>query len=706
MLPFTDAWWNAPPFYPATGVSAFTENLVGLAPLASPILWLTGNPLTAYNLAVFLTWPLSAFAAYLLVKALTGRVDAAIVGGIAYGFTPYRMMELSHVQMLASFWLPLCLRALHGYIADGRRRWLWMFAVCWILNALTNGHFLLFGGVFVALWLLYFGTASSTWRRAGIALGAIALASLPLLPVLLRYQAVHDQYGLFRTPAEIQAFSANPRSWFEISSDTWFWPRWIGEGRDNLFPGITPLALLVAAAVAAIWRRHGHVVSTRTHRLRLAAGIVSICALLAIAAALVAGPWSLTIAGVLVRMRDLDRALIVVALSGAAFVWLTPSVRNGLQRRSPFLFYAAMVPTMALLCCGPVLRANGEAILSPAPYRWLMALPGFDQLRVPLRFWMLGVLSLSAAGGLGFARLTRDATRAPALLIAALVGLTLDGWIHSFRLAEPPSLRAEAEPADRRVPILELPIGGGWEQDWAATFRAAGHRRRVVNGVSGYNPPHYAALVSGLERRDPAMLDALASLGPIDVVVNRDGDPGGAIERYVASHAGSTRLHDGGDRVVYALGGTPLPSPVGTRGRATPIVGARTVRHGDDARLLFDGDLETVWADAPQQFDQWVVLDLGEVTEVAALTCALGGHPFDFPRGLLVEVSADGTDWVTVWQGGGAAPAFLALAAQPREGWMSVSFEPRTARFVRLQQTDAAPAQWTVAEVRLYGRGS
>ena len=46
-------WWNAPAFYPSTGVLAFSENLLGLAPITAPIIALTGTPLVAYNVASF-----------------------------------------------------------------------------------------------------------------------------------------------------------------------------------------------------------------------------------------------------------------------------------------------------------------------------------------------------------------------------------------------------------------------------------------------------------------------------------------------------------------------------------------------------------------------------------------------------------------------------------------------------------------------------
>ena len=59
--------------------------------------------------------------------------------------------------------------------------------------------------------------------------------------------------------------------------------------------------------------------------------------------------------------------------------------------------------------------------------------------------------------------------------------------------------------------MIELPLGPEW--DAAATYRSIWSRRPVANGVSGYDPPHYAPLMDALEARDPAILVAMGSLG-------------------------------------------------------------------------------------------------------------------------------------------------------------------------------------------------
>ena len=122
VVPFTPAWWHQPWFHPAEGVTTFTENLTGLSVLATPIAWVTGSPVATYNLTFFASWPLSAFAMYLLVRRLTGRWDAALVAGFAYAFTPYRASAaLGHLQTLSAYWLPIALLALHAYFQDQRR---------------------------------------------------------------------------------------------------------------------------------------------------------------------------------------------------------------------------------------------------------------------------------------------------------------------------------------------------------------------------------------------------------------------------------------------------------------------------------------------------------------------------------------------------------------------------------------------------------
>src|SRR4051812_45632256 len=115
-VPLTAAWWNAPAFYPATGVFAFSENLLGLAPITAPIIAVTHSPLAAYNTAFLLSYAASGLTAYFLAFVLTRRHDASFVAGAAFAFAPYRLSHTQHLQLLSSYWMPVAVAALHKYL--------------------------------------------------------------------------------------------------------------------------------------------------------------------------------------------------------------------------------------------------------------------------------------------------------------------------------------------------------------------------------------------------------------------------------------------------------------------------------------------------------------------------------------------------------------------------------------------------------------
>ena len=63
-VPLTEAWWNFPSFAPVDGITSFTEHMLLTYPVASPIVWATGNPVLAYNVVYLLAKPLNGVAAF------------------------------------------------------------------------------------------------------------------------------------------------------------------------------------------------------------------------------------------------------------------------------------------------------------------------------------------------------------------------------------------------------------------------------------------------------------------------------------------------------------------------------------------------------------------------------------------------------------------------------------------------------------------
>ncbi len=249
--PLSAGWWNAGIFFPASGALAFSEHLLGLAPFAAPIAGLTGSPLAAYNVVFILTFALSATTMFLLVRDLTGRRDAAFVAGLAFGFAPYRIAQLSHVQVLAAFWMPVALLGLHRFAATRRRRWLAMFATAVAWQALTNGYYLMFLTVLIGLWLVWFARRLGPKHSGAVAL-AFVVAAAALLPILLPFRSIHEHYGLTRNLEQMRLYSSDLAGLTSASPSLWLWghlPSY-GTSEGALFTGVTVLVLLAAGLIA------------------------------------------------------------------------------------------------------------------------------------------------------------------------------------------------------------------------------------------------------------------------------------------------------------------------------------------------------------------------------------------------------------------------------------------------------------------------
>src|SRR3954470_4784208 len=120
-VPYTSTWWNAPNFYPIPGTLAFSEHLLGISLISTPLQWLGARPQAAYNIVFLLTFPLCAIGASLLALEVTGRRDAAFIAGLLFGFSPYRIAHMPQIQVLAAFAMPFSLLGVHRYIRNGAR---------------------------------------------------------------------------------------------------------------------------------------------------------------------------------------------------------------------------------------------------------------------------------------------------------------------------------------------------------------------------------------------------------------------------------------------------------------------------------------------------------------------------------------------------------------------------------------------------------
>lgn len=704
VVPLTEQWWNGFGFYPAGGMMAFSEHFLGASLIASPLQWLGLDAITAYNLTFLASFPLSALAAHGLALALTKRHDAAVVCGLAYGFTPYRIGHVEHLELLLAYGMPAALLAMHKYAETRQARWLAVLTIALILQALSTSYYALFFTVLFGLWILWF-VRPRAWREAAALIAAAASAALIISPIIFAYTRIHARFTWRRELAEeVRKFSADLSSFVSASplSALWGWTGSLEDGERQLFPGLTVIVLTVAGVVLLMRSR-----PAADDRLSAVSrtfwALSGAFALVAIAARTI-GPWRIdwgwTTVSVTVAYKPLSLAFAFAVLALA----LGPTLREGFRQRSALAFYLVAAALFFLLTTGPEPTAWGERILYEPPYAWLTRLPFFgNSVRVPARFGMLAILSLAVAGSLAFDRLAARNPRRRQLAAVIVTALIADGWIGGLPLGEVPKTAFQIKPEDRPAAVIELPFGDLW-RDTAAMYRGIHHGVPVVNGYNGFEPLYYQTLRRALADHDETVLDALSTVGPLLIAADNTLIAESASASFLSSHRRLERLREDGDSTLYRLGFAPAPpAPPRCRGGLLEIRAAFDAHGSVDATWLTDQDPQTRWiTPSAQRAGDELILDLGQVERVCELGVSTGLEAAYYAGTLRIETSVDKTTWHTAFVGKMGGSVLLATLEKPRDATVWVPMAEQTARFIRLQvdvSHDVYP--WAVADIEV-----
>lgn len=555
-------YWQGNIFYPEPLTLAYSEHFTAQMLQALPVLATTDNVVLSYNLLFLSTFVLSGLGVFLLVRDITGRPIAAFVAGLAFAFAPYRIDQLSHLQVLSSQWMPFALCGFRRYFETGRRRALVGGSAALIAQNLSCGYYVMFFSPFVAAYVLYELAARkrlrdwATWRALGLASIVVALVTLPFLTP---YLEVRNSGVGVRSLGEMTSFSADVHGFATASERLKLWgtrlvafPKPEGQG----FPGFAILTLALVGIAAGVARRrkrdHASVVQTPSPRRQILTGALFVflaAHLFATAQVLMMGSFLIPIRGVWAESHSAGGLLLRTAMLAVAWILVRrhPGQSNAEGARSPWGFYAVAALAAAAFALGPEISVKG-LVISPGPYAWLMQyVPGFDGLRVPARYLMLMALFLSVLVGLGASALIGRARRfGTVCVLAAGVMMLAEGWPAVFptnvRLAAgrlditprhlgvgkniPPVYRAIRD-SELPMVLLELPFGtAAW--DLHAVYYAGYHRQRLVNGYSGFFPESHLFLVRMFNSRgmDPdATWRALLATRTTHVLVHEAAFP-------------------------------------------------------------------------------------------------------------------------------------------------------------------------------------
>jgi hypothetical protein len=277
------------------------------------------------------------------------------------------------------------------------------------------------------------------------------------------------------------------------------------------------------------------------------------------------------------RMSNVNQLLLRAAVAFALLLLVSPTAR---ARSHIFLrergYFVAVLLAAMWLSLGPIPQSLGRPVEIVAPYRLLLEhVPGFDGVRVPARFAMIVALALAVLAGYGAAWVSQVRLGRAILIVAAVVAV-LEGTrlpfivngayalrdfntpeARLFRPARAPAVYREvaAQPSD--AVLIELPLGPP-DFDLRAMFYSVVHWRPLVNGYSGFYPPHYGRLITALSeipRHADVSMEALRSTGATHLILHqaayRDGE--GEATAQVLTAAGATELFRDGSDLLFLL---------------------------------------------------------------------------------------------------------------------------------------------------------
>ncbi|HMA36268.1 MAG TPA: hypothetical protein VKY74_17560 [Chloroflexia bacterium] len=496
--------FEAPFFYPYAHSNAYSEPLIGETLIALPLFWLTGgDPAPAHNFNFVLSFVLTGYATYLLVRDLTGHRLAAVGAGIAYAFTGYRFVQSGHLNILATQWFPFTLWALRRGLRGNHGGYLALAAFFCVCMGLFSVYFLYFlailVGLYVAWWLLAgrrplptspAGPASDAPRpapggRPGVRLArnaALALlgAAVVLVPFYVPYLQVNQELGLARSVYEVQSWAAQPAFYGNILPTNWLWAHLVPSmisirGERQLFPGLI-ITLLAAFGLLRVGSRQ-YAVGRDESVVSRQSSVVSDDAVGSRQQAVGRDEG----AGVGSRGSDNPKSKI-------------QNPKSKIDRPEQW-FYLLLLGAGLVLTFGTSIRLPLLDKELPLPYALLYDwVPGFQALRVPVRFAALVNLALAVLGGYGLAALLGTGRRGTAGLGLALLALMTLEYVQirdlgNHRVMRPPDPQPYTWLASHPGPVVELPMGGSNFSDVWYTYWATYDWQPLVSGAGSFLPP-------------------------------------------------------------------------------------------------------------------------------------------------------------------------------------------------------------------------
>jgi len=253
--------FNANIFHPQQGTLAYSEANLVAGVMAAPVYAITGNPIAAHNVVVYVSLVLAFVLTWHLVRRLTGSPWAGLPPAAAFAFSAYVSAHTAHVQLLLVFVVPLVLIVWHWFEEQPSLQRGAALGATMTFSVLACAYYGIMMGLAVGFAALWFAWRRSEPKPYWVGLGAAVLvAALTVAPIAIPYASLRDE-GVRSSLNidEARSYSADHRTYMRGHSGplTQILPAvwkadldaYVGRVGEVLFPGIIIVALAVIGLV-------------------------------------------------------------------------------------------------------------------------------------------------------------------------------------------------------------------------------------------------------------------------------------------------------------------------------------------------------------------------------------------------------------------------------------------------------------------------
>ena len=586
--------------YPAKSALTYTDHRLGTSLLVAPVIWITSNPVLAYNISVLLGVLLAAMGGQRLGLALGLGPCGAWAAGALYGFHTYQINEAPRIHILYHGFIAFALEQLLKFLRTGGRRHAYQLAAIMLAQGLCSSYHVLYGALLlsalmIAVAILRIRLALArvpTLAAAGVA--AVLLFSPILLPYLRSADVHRFQHELPKGVDLSHYFSTTPTNLF-------YGPVGVPvrlQQKAPHFIGFISIGLVVATLVAWVLRY---------------------------------------------QEEGAERALV------PARIWIPAAL--------------ALAILFVALSLGKDVVVFGRE-LGAGPYRLLYDwVPGFQQVRIPERLSLIAMLFIALLVGRALTLLEQKGRTGAALALAILVPAEHVSPLPRTEtvpvLEEIPAVYRWLEEQPVQA-LAEVPTWGESliRKETLEMYFSSYHHKPIIHGYESY-PPLLTTFLRQVAAEFPTdiSVDVFQRVGVDTILVHR-GRPEGPelssklphwIERgrlkFLARFAGaSSHVYRGTADEVYRIEKGPLASAARfPSGRPFRDPGWTYRATRGDAELAVDGDLETSWdMTRPLMGDEILEVDFGKPVEINGIVLRLRRRSIFPPRFRIVGRTAEG----------------------------------------------------------------